>query len=152
MNIHGWFPVGLGLPWWLRGSNVCLQCRRPWFDPWVGKIPWRRKWQPTPVFFPGESHGWGTWWATVHGVTKSWPRLSNFTFPLGLTGLISLQSRGLSRVFSSTTVQKVSILSCSAYFMVHSHINTWVLEKPSHRFDYMDLCQQSDVFAFHYAV
>ena len=26
-------------------------------DPWVGKIPWRRKWQPTPVFFPGESHG-----------------------------------------------------------------------------------------------
>jgi len=27
------------------------------FDPWVGKIPWRRKWQPTPVFLPGESHG-----------------------------------------------------------------------------------------------
>ena len=27
------------------------------FDPWVGKIPWRRKWQPTPVFMPGESHG-----------------------------------------------------------------------------------------------
>ena len=34
-----------------------LQCRRPGFDPWVGKIPWRRKWQPTPVFMPGESHG-----------------------------------------------------------------------------------------------
>ena len=29
----------------------------PGFDPWVGKIPWRRKWQPTPVFLPGESHG-----------------------------------------------------------------------------------------------
>ena len=28
------------------------------FDPWVGKIPWRRKWQPTPVFLPGEFHGW----------------------------------------------------------------------------------------------
>ena len=27
------------------------------FDPWIGKIPWRRKWQPTPVFWPGESHG-----------------------------------------------------------------------------------------------
>ena len=27
------------------------------FDPWVGKIPWRRKWQPTPVFLPGKSHG-----------------------------------------------------------------------------------------------
>ena len=34
-----------------------LQCRRPGFDPWVGKIPWRRKWQPTPVLLPGESHG-----------------------------------------------------------------------------------------------
>ena len=31
-------------------------CRRPRFDSWVGKIPWRKKWQPTPVFFPGESH------------------------------------------------------------------------------------------------
>ena len=35
----------------------CLQCRRCRFDPWVGKIPWRRKWQPTPVFLPGKSHG-----------------------------------------------------------------------------------------------
>ena len=34
-----------------------LQCRRPGFDPWVGKIPWRRAWQPTPVFLPGESPG-----------------------------------------------------------------------------------------------
>ena len=30
------------------GKSVCLQCTRPGFDPWVGKIPWRRKWQPTP--------------------------------------------------------------------------------------------------------
>ena len=29
--------------------SVCLQCERPGFDPWLGKIPWRRKWQPTPV-------------------------------------------------------------------------------------------------------
>ena len=34
-----------------------LQCRRPGFDSWVGKIPPRREWQPTPVFLPGESHG-----------------------------------------------------------------------------------------------
>ena len=37
--------------------SVCLECRRPRFDPWVGKIPRRRKWQPTPVLLPGESHG-----------------------------------------------------------------------------------------------
>ena len=37
---------------------MCLQCGRPGFNPWVGKIPWRRKWQPTLVFLPGKSHGW----------------------------------------------------------------------------------------------
>ena len=31
---------------------------RPGFNPWIRKIPWRRKWQPTPVFLPGKSHGW----------------------------------------------------------------------------------------------
>ena len=44
-----------GLPRWLRWERIHLQCRRPGFDPWVGKIPWRRAWQPTPVFLPGES-------------------------------------------------------------------------------------------------
>jgi len=34
-----------------------LQCRRPGFHPWVGKIPWRREWLLTPVFLPGKSHG-----------------------------------------------------------------------------------------------
>ena len=38
-------------------GRVCLQCRRPDFNPRVGKIPWRRKWQPTSVFLPGKSHG-----------------------------------------------------------------------------------------------
>ena len=33
------------------------RCKRCRFDPWVGKIPWRKAWQPTPVFMPGESHG-----------------------------------------------------------------------------------------------
>ena len=44
-----------GLPCWLRWLRICLQCRRPGFNPWVGKIPWVRVWQPTPVFSPGES-------------------------------------------------------------------------------------------------
>ena len=43
------------------------------------KIPWRREWQPTPVFLPGESHGRGAWCATVHGVTKSQTQLSDNT-------------------------------------------------------------------------
>ena len=44
-------------PWWLRWWRVCLQCGRPGFDPWVGKIPWRREWQPTSVFLSGKFHG-----------------------------------------------------------------------------------------------
>ena len=47
-----------GLPWWLRWLSICLQYRRPGFDPWVWKIPWRRKWQPTPVLLPGKFQGW----------------------------------------------------------------------------------------------
>ena len=39
-------------------TNICCcYTHIPGFDPWVGKIPWRRKWQPTPVLLPGESHG-----------------------------------------------------------------------------------------------
>ena len=36
---------------------------------------WRRKWQPTPVFLPGESQGWGSLWAAVYGVAQSQTRL-----------------------------------------------------------------------------
>ena len=39
------------------------------FNPWVGKISWRRAWQPPAVFLPRESHR-GAWWATVHGVAE----------------------------------------------------------------------------------
>ena len=45
------------LPRWLSGRESTCQCRRCRFDPWVGKIPWRRKWKPPPVFLPGEFHG-----------------------------------------------------------------------------------------------
>ena len=51
-----------------------LQCRRPGFNPWAGKIPWRRERLPTPVFWPGEFPGL----YIVHGVGKSWTRLSGF--------------------------------------------------------------------------
>ena len=49
-----------GLPRWLGGKEsayLCRRCRRHGFNPWVGKIPWRRAWQPTPVFLSGRSHG-----------------------------------------------------------------------------------------------
>ena len=36
---------------------IYLQCRKPRFDPWAGKIPWRKGWLPTLVFLPGKPHG-----------------------------------------------------------------------------------------------
>ena len=37
--------------------QICLQCRRPRFNPWVRKIPWRREWLSTPIFLPEKFHG-----------------------------------------------------------------------------------------------
>ena len=51
------FSIIKGFPWWLRRESLCLQCGRPGFQPWVGKIPWRRKWQSIPVLLPGKFHG-----------------------------------------------------------------------------------------------
>ena len=61
-------------------------------------------------------------------------------FPLGLTALISLQSKGLARIFSSTTVQKHWFFGVQPSLWSNSHICTWVLD--------MGLCQQSNVSAF----
>ena len=55
--------------------------------PYIRKIPWKRKWQPTPVFLPGNPINRGAWWATVHGVTKSQIQLSDFHF--GYTILVT---------------------------------------------------------------
>ena len=66
-------------------------------------------------------------------------------FPLGWTGLISLQSKGLSRVFSSTTVQKHQLdPQPSLWSNSHIHNDYW----KNHRFDCRDLCQQGDTSAF----
>ena len=49
----------MGLPRWCSGKESACQCRRHKrlrFDPWIGKIPWGRKWQPTLVFLPGKFH------------------------------------------------------------------------------------------------
>ena len=76
---------------------------------------------------------------------KRWPKYWSFSFsinirysafniqgsfPLGLTGLISLQSRWLSRVFSNTTVQKHQFFGAQTFLLFSSHIHTWLMEKP----------------------
>ena len=69
------------LPRWLTGKESACQCRRRrrrGFNPWVRKIPRRRKWKPTPVFLPGKFHKKRSWRTTVHGVPKSQTRQSNW--------------------------------------------------------------------------
>ena len=79
-----------GLPWWLRWSRICLPCRRPGFNPWVGNILWRREWQPTAVLLPGEFHGqrnlvgYSTW--GHRRVRHDW---ATFTFLRGKSRLFS---------------------------------------------------------------
>ena len=59
LNLKCRFCTGVELPRWLSGKESACQCRRQGFHLWVGKIPWRSKWQPTPVFLPWKSHGQG---------------------------------------------------------------------------------------------
>ena len=70
-----------GLPWWLKWERIGLQWRRPGFEPWAGKIPWRRNLGNTdyPLQYSclETSMARGAWWATVHGVAKSQTRLSD---------------------------------------------------------------------------
>ena len=69
----------LGLSCWLNSKESICQCRRHEFDPWVGKIPWGRKWQPIPVFLPQKSHGQRSLVSLWHAVTKSQTQLSDWT-------------------------------------------------------------------------
>ena len=60
MKLYIYIIYFRGLPWWLSSKESTYQCRkykRYRFDPWVQKISWSKKWQPTPVFLPGKYHG-----------------------------------------------------------------------------------------------
>ena len=202
------------------GKESTCQCKshlRYEFDPCVRKIPWSRKWQPTPVFLPGEyswteepgrlqsmgsqrgEHDWATerthppsprvcsnscplnWWchptisssvSPFSSCPQSFPASGSFLmsrlftsgdqsigvsasasvfpmniqgwFPLGLTNLISMLSKGLLKAFSSTTVWKHLVLSLLYGLALTSIHDYW----KNHSFDYTDLWWQSDIFAF----
>ena len=59
----------LGLSWWLRQSRICLQCRRPGFHPWIGKVPWRRG-HPLQYSCLENSMDRGAWGAAAPGSQK----------------------------------------------------------------------------------
>ena len=85
----------------------------------------------------------------VSASTSGLPMNIQHWFPLAWTCWISLQSKGLSRVFSNTTVQKHLFFGAQLSSQSDSHIHTWPLEKP---YPWLELCWQSNVSAFQYAI
>ena len=115
--------------------RLLLRFGRPVFCPWVWKIPWRRKWQPTPVLLPRKSHGRRTLvQATVHGVAKSWTRLSDFTLLhllLGREVMINLDSIFKSR--DITLPAKVRLVKAMVFPVVMYGCESWTIKKAEHR-------------------
>ena len=72
MTKYSFLWIHMGFPGGSDGKESHLQCRRPRFNPWVSKIPWRREWQPTPVFLPRESHGQRSICWPPHQLTDIW--------------------------------------------------------------------------------
>ena len=60
------------LNWWFSGKEPACQCRRCRFDSWIGKIPWRKKWQPTPAFLSRIFHGQRNLVAWGHKNSLTW--------------------------------------------------------------------------------
>ena len=102
---------------------------------------WRRKWQPAPVFLPGESQGRGAWWAAIYGITQSRTRLSDLAAAVLIKrGYLDtdmyigrmpwLEARLLSRILPSCT-QKEWTLPTSSCLQNDETINWWCFMPPS---------------------
>ena len=101
-------------------KRIRLQCRRHRrcrFDPWVGKIPWRRKWQPTPVFLPEESMDRGAWWVSVHRIAQSWTQLKQFSMHAYTTG-----SEITHRILARTQIPLVITYTHTCNPLVQNHL------------------------------
>ena len=107
---HTSFSWNLCLSSFPGGSEgrVCLQHRRPGFNPWIGKIPWKRKWQPTPVFLPGKSHGW----RSLAGYSAWGPKESDMTEWLTLSVLcLAIQALSIYSDIRNEVVTTTWVLS-----------------------------------------
>ena len=111
----------MGFPGGTSGKEPTCQSKkhkRRRFDPWIEKIPWRRVWQSTPVFLPGESHRERSLQATVHRVAKSWTWLKQLSmhFFNAWSKSISSGVQQLCPEDSLISKVKVKLLSCVRLF------------------------------------
>ena len=128
--------------------NSCPLCR--WCQPAISSsvIPFSSCPQSLPASgsFPmSQLFAWGGQSIGVSASTSVLPMNTQHLFPSGWTSCISLQSKGLSRVLSNTTVQKHQYFGAQLSSQSNSHIHTWPWE--NHSLDQTDLCWQSNVSA-----
>ena len=137
----------LGLPRWLSGKEFTCQCkrlRRCSSGSWIRKIPWRRKWQPLPLFLPGESHG-------QRSLTGYSPRgrkesdMTEHSHTLLLLLLISSLLSGLGLMnegimWGSSTINTLKLPLCNSAthssFIYCFIFTAYVLPSPSFHFPY----------------
>ena len=114
---------------------------RPGFDPCIRKSLWRRKWQPTPVFLPGESHG--------HGVAKSQTRLSNFTFTFFRYNYIDINISVFFNILDEGCLKLKHFLKCENVYIliqtgwifnfciswVKTNLNPLYMLEPTHHYN-----------------
>ena len=128
------------LSWWCHpaiSSSVIP------FSSWPQSLPASESFLVSQLFtWGGQSIGVSALASVLPNNTRDWS-------PLEWTGWISLQSKGLSRVFSNTTLQKHQFFGAQLSSQSNFHIHTWPLEKPKPWLD--ELCWQSNISAFEYA-
>ena len=96
---------------------------------------WRRKWQPTPVFLPGESQGREAWWAAIYGVTQSQTRLKRLSSSSSMTGV--LNTMGSIIKYKSSRVLLWMVAINRDVLKIMEFLQTWnVLMLPSHNSGY----------------
>ena len=101
-----WLSSNSSRNWWLK------------LNPWVWKIPWRRKWLPTPIFLHGEFLGRGVWWAIVYEIAKSWIRLNTY-FSYWFIGVICTFRIS---IFYLIEVLKISFLRLVAFIFHYLNV------------------------------
>ena len=115
-------------------QRICLQCRRyrkNGFNPYVGKIPWRKKWQSNLVLWPGKAHGRRSHQTTVYGVPKSQTQLSEHA-------CIYTHTHTHTHAYTHTCTHIHIHTHTHIYTHTHTHIHTYT---HTHTYTYtMEYC------------
>ena len=118
-NFEHYF-TSVGLLLWLSWYRTCLQCGRPRFNPWVGKIPGEGKGYPLQSSCLENPRDGGAWWAAIYGVAQSWTRLKRRNSSSSMEN--SAVATGLKRSVFIQILKKNNAKECSNYCTNCTHV------------------------------